>query len=276
MKMGTSFLCLPREIRLEIYELADWLPWLQRPKLIYFQTDSANIELEDRGAPIYLGMYRICKAICQDLPSLQYLVAAQAIIPVIRFEKHEEPYWTHKESDEFLNRLLSPAPVLRLECNSALLQSRAYRDSCDSDFDLIAWQKSPHALNVMVKFLGEAPNKSHDRNETGKGKIIEISALFRQFDTGSDALYAFSLRDFNKLYVGVWNKPLLLRNLQTIRIRDFAGLMPEADEEHFSLAIGRCHRKYRSMVCNESEELPTEIGFQAQVRILHFEWNKSW
>ena len=275
--MGTSFLLLPREIRLEIYELAGWLPWPWCPKLMYFKTGSGNIDSQDSGAPLDLRMYHICKTISQDLPPLQSLIAAQAIIPVIRFEELEEPYWTHKESDEFLNRLLRPAPILRLECNSALLQSPIIRDSCETNFDLVAWQKSPHALKVMVKFLGEALDDSHSKSETCKGKVIEISALFpSQFHSRSGVFYEFSLRDFHKLYVGVWNQPLLLRNLQTIRIRDFAGLMPSAVEEHYSLAIGRCHRKFRSMVCGESEELPIKSGFKSQFRIADLKWSKCW
>ncbi|MCJ1333009.1 hypothetical protein MMC10_009703 [Thelotrema lepadinum] len=277
--MTVTFLDLPREIRLEIYQLADWLPSPKRPKLMYIKAGSKPIrELQDPTVPFHPGIYRICKTISQDLPSIRVLVATQAIIPTIRFNEHEGPYWTHHEPDECLDALLPAAPILRFECNSAVLRNHWERNHSDGsisdcsspvlqdpwersrsdslEFGLAAWQRSSFALDVLTKFLEEAPNEFHNPEVNMKAKIIKLVTLDTPKLTGHwsrelGTYFTFKLSDMelHRIYSGLWNRPSVLQNLQTITVCDVAGLMAQRDLLWFNSVVRRHHLKYKRMIC---------------------------
>ena len=151
--MAITFLDLPGEIRNEIYR---WiLPTPSNPSLVYLRGEPEDGSPIGRKKSLTPGLYRTCKIIHEEIPSLLSLLLEGAIVPTVLI--YGVQLYRHRESRKFLYRLLPPATRLRIVDEEFVLGKPPKHPLCMS-----GWQFSRQATEVLGIFLMGLPPPSSE------------------------------------------------------------------------------------------------------------------
>ena len=129
------------------------------PKLacIDWRYSKRKISLTE-AEPLTTALYRTCKAIQAECPTLESMLRTGAIIPTVTFDCYEEKRcWTGKwPSETTLKRVLYPASRLRLRCDQFCKGGRWLH--------VRAYEQSEEARWLLETFLGAClPSPSNSR-----------------------------------------------------------------------------------------------------------------
>ena len=213
---GFRFLDLPGELRNEI--VLKWLfPTPDRPAYFDIRGEIPGCD-EIRDAS---GMYRVCKAVYSECPTVQDLLANGSILLTTDFEYDEEEDWddgfdwAYDRPKELLEKLLPSAARFRLTCVDFGCTPLPWSSN--------SWQPSTKAGEVMKLWLKQPSTSQHSATEEdrrpqgqlrkGTGKVLEfysswlaLKPLLRHPGCFVEALIPLSL------------DKELLRNLQRIEL----------------------------------------------------------
>ena len=152
--MTFSFLDLPGEIRNEVYK---WLlPSPEHPKLVRLDWFCECGADAIRGQePLPLAIYRTCKSIKHECPSLDYLLTTGAIVPTFQVWVWEKKDICHGDwpPEELFTKLLSVASRLRLRSEDIL-------EGPDPLY-LRSWKQGGRGTKPLHLFLGQSLANYH-------------------------------------------------------------------------------------------------------------------
>ena len=201
-----KFLNLPGEIRNNVYK---WiLPRAECPSIIQLHWHSTQTE---RSLPtITTEIYRTCKTIYRECPSLEILLMKGAIIPAlyVTCRPSVPHWWTHLPSEQLLNQTLPAASRLRI-------YAKGIFDTPRSQTRLLEWVQCPTARQIMETFLsGNWGNPLVSLNK--HDKIIEIKPKGDDLEMLGDQY----IRDYRKETLCLLLRPvaskMLLYNLTSV------------------------------------------------------------
>lgn len=242
-KKRPSFLDFPGEIRNEIYK---WIfPRPGNPKLMcidwmWSKDEPRRICGAER---LSLGIYRKCKTIYQECPSLEWLLRLGAIIPTVTVDAWAFKPWYcfggQWPSEQVLKKMLYPASHLRIRSDNIF--------KAEGDFHLTAWSLHAEACWMMETFLGasnpslgryslmQTDDKVDDKVDDTAGnaesagrqvticnkekKVIQVSAPIAAKSGNLSSIYQGCLFD---LFEVICHKELL-ENLEAVQLRVLKG-----------------------------------------------------
>ena len=202
------FLDLPVDLRAEI--LLDWVfPSPKYPKLIHLNSRNSLQPPGYYDEKLPVAVYRTCKALCGECPSIHHLLGNGSIIPVASFTTGQMNAWEYDLPEDFIKPVMGLASRFLLVCPDLL-----FPEGTSSSHRFRAWNGSEKAAAVMktwCKYYCGCRLDSH--------KTLEVVAVIPQ-------VYATSNRvAYQKCIMGLLRaiRRHSYGNIRDIRVRSLLG-----------------------------------------------------